>query len=204
MGPQMHSFFVEGTVVGNPLDDNYSRYMKITPSCSFFAYDTAYLDQQQSDPHRSAALKERVQSVMSSSTINEIFDQNGRDAFAEEIQSVSENVLFPVHLGATKKPYGQHAASGLRVGDSQQEAGTFRGYFHEHTLQVNAVQKTLQLSDGPVTPYRGDEVDLKVWNQAGETLYVDVTCIESDFVGAVPVGIMGRIRRVFTGDIIAQ
>ena len=38
----------------------------------------------------------------------------------------------------------------------------------------------------------------------GETLYVDVTTLDDEFAGEVNVGAMGRIRRLLTGDIIAQ
>ena len=112
-------------------------------------------------------------------------------------------ILFPVHIGATGLPLDRDEASGLRPGVSFDEA-TFRGRFHDHLLKVDAVAQTLQIDDGPVFEFEGDEEDLELHTAAGRTVYVDVTEIVGDFQGEVKVGVHGRIRQLFASDLIAQ
>lgn len=203
-GPAMHTFFTNGEIVGNPLDDNFSRYLKFSPSCSYFAYDLAYPEQRRADLHYETQLKETMQYTISRFTIDEVMAGSGRDAFAAELEKVAEPILFPVHLGETVGPFDPDPESGLRLGDSQERSGTFRGAFYENVLQVDATKKTVQLGDGPVQKFTSGDFDLLVENEAGDSVYVDVSGLKEDFVGEVRIGVMGRIRRLFTGDIIAQ
>jgi len=203
LGPGMHSFYGEAEFVGNPLDDNFSRYLKFAPSCQYFAYDLAYPELRRADPGYEMLLKEVMQHTVSQFRIDEVMGSN-KDLLAEALERVAEPILFPVHIGETKSPYDEDPLSGLRVGESQERRGVFRGYFYEHVLKVDAVKKTLQLDDGPELKFKGGEYDLLVESENGESLYVDVANLPDDFVGEVNVGVMGRIRRLLTGDIIAQ
>ncbi len=204
VGPGMHDLFVPKEIVGNPLDDNFSRYLKFSPSCSFFAYDLAYPESRRADLHYETILKEVIQFTISRYRMNEVMDQSGREAFSAALEKIAEPILFPVHIGLTATPYDIDPQSGLRTGESQERFGTFRGGFYEHVLKVNEPKKTLQLDDGEEIPFGGEEYDLLVEAPNGSKLYVDVTALNEGFEGEVHVGVMGRIRRMFTGDIIAQ
>lgn len=204
VGPAMHRFFPEGEIVGNPLDDNFSRYIKFSPSCSYFAYDPAYPAGRSADEHYETALRESMIFTISQYRIDEIMASAAHEAFAAALEEVAEPVLFPVHLGETQTPYDQDPKSGLRLGDSQDQDGTFRGAFYEHELKVDAKKKTLQLDELDPVSFSGTEHDLLVEAEDGSKFYVDVTGIKDGFEGTVHVGVMGRIRRMYTGDIIAQ
>lgn len=204
VGPSMHVFLPDADMVGNPLDDNFSRYIKFKPSCSYMAYDIAYPESRRLDPHYETILKQAMQFTISQYRIDEVMAGANRDAFAAALKDVAEPILFPVHLGPTASPYDPDEESGLRLGDSQDRDGTFRGPFHDHVLKVNAPKKTIQLDDGPEVNFNGGEYDLLIEAEDGSKLYVDVINLDKEFEGEVNVGIMGRIRRMFTGDIIAQ
>lgn len=204
VGPQMHTLFSAGEITGNPVDDNYSRYVRFSPRCSFMAYDPAYLENSLANEYSQTLLKERVQTLIAGFRMTEIMNPASERSFTDALKAVTEPILFPVHMGETENHQSIDEGSGLRPGDSQAEFGTFRGFFHEHTLTVDARRKTLRLGDGPPTSFRGDETDLRVRDGDGMTIYVDVTCIDSGFRGELPVGVMGRVRRVFPGDRIAQ
>lgn len=204
IGPAMHTLFAEGNIVGNPLDDNFSRYLKFSPSCSYFAYDLAYPESRRSDKHYETILKESIQFTVSQYQMIEVMAGSSRESFAAVLEEVAEPILFPVHIGMTASPYEIDPESGLRTGESQERFGTFRGGFYEHVLTVDGSKKTLQLDDGNEITFGGKEYDLLVEAPNGSKLYVDVTGLDEGFEGEVHVGVMGRIRRMFTGDIIAQ
>ena len=204
-GPDVHAFFgPDGELVANTRDDNFSRYVKFRPSCSFLAYDLEYPDRRREDPQYEAVIEERMQTLISGLVIDEIMAGTNREVFAAKLEEVAEPVLFPVHVGETELPFEEDPASGLRVGESQDRHGTFRGHFHRHVLKVDAPAGTVQLDEGPVAHFDGDEYDLLVEDPTGKTIYLDVTTVREDFVGEVQVGVMGRIRELFTGDILVQ
>lgn len=204
VGPAIHVFLPDADMVGNPLDDNFSRYIKFKPSCSYMAYDLAYPEARRQDPHYETILKQAMQFTISRYRIDEVMAGASRDAFAAALKDVAEPILFPVHLGMTASPYDPEEESGLRLGDSQDRDGTFRGPFYDNLLKVDGPKKTLQLNDGPEVSFNGGEYDLLVEAEDGTKLYVDVINLAEDFEGEINVGIMGRIRVMFTGDIIAQ
>lgn len=203
-GPAMHVFFTDGEIVGNPLDDNFSRYLKFKPSCSFLAYDLSYPETRRTDPHYETILRESLQFTISQYRIDEVMSGSDRDAFAAELEKICEPVLFPVHLGETATPYDPEPESGLRLGDSMERLGSFRGAFYEHVLHVDAPGHTLQMDEGPVTEFSDGDYDVLVEAEDGTKIYVDVSQLDPDFEGDVNVGVMGRIRRMFTGEIMAQ
>lgn len=204
IGPAMHSFFLEGEIVGNPLDDNFSRYLKFSPSCSFYSYDLAYPESRRLDEHYETLLKETMQFTISKYRMTEVMAGAARAAFSDALKQIAEPILFPVHLGMTASPYDIEEASGLRIGDSQERHGTFRGAFYDHVLKVNQPNGTIQLDESDEIQFGGQEYDLLVETEDGSKLFVDVSNLVEGFEGEVNVGVMGRIRRMFTGDIIAQ
>ena len=81
---------------------------------------------------------------------------------------------------------------------------TFRGRFADHVLKVDAIAMTLQLDKGPVVTYGGGEEDLAIYTLSGDTLFVDLTEIDGNYVGEVQVGVKGKIRQLFAKEFIAQ
>ena len=203
-GPAMHNLVEPPEVVGNPLDDNYARYFRFHPSCSFMAYDLGYPEGRRADPHYEPLLREAISTTISTYTMDELMSGNSETWLPELIESIVEPILFPVHLGETATPYDQHEESGLRLGPSQEREGTFRGAFFEHTLHVDVPEKTMQLDDGPEVTFESGAFDVLVEAPNGSKVYVDVSAANEEFVGDIHIGVMGRIRRLFPGDKMAQ
>lgn len=203
-GPSMHVLFTEGGVTGNPLDDNFARYFKFDPSCSYLAYDLAYPATRAADPHYEALLRESIQHMVSSYRLDELYAGRDNGTFASELEMLVEPILFPVHLGETMTPYDIHEESGLRLGDSQDREGTFRGAFYEYVLHVDAEKKTLKIGEGPEVTFSDGDYNVLVEAEDETKLYIDVSAINEGFAGEVHVGVMGRIRRLFLGEVMAQ
>ena len=204
IGPGEHMLFQNETIVGNPLDGNFKRLVRFTPTCVYFAYDLGYPATRWEDEHYESLLKETMQLTISEFRMDEVMGSSTREMFSAALEHITEPILFPVHIGMTANPYDIESRSGLRLGESQERHGTFRGAFYDHVLKVNEREKTLQIDDGAVTSFQGGETDLPVEADDGSKLFVDVSQLKSGFEGDVHVGVMGRIRRVLTGDIIAQ
>jgi hypothetical protein len=198
--------FAFAEVLANTLDDNFSRFIKFAPTCSYFAYEQTYADQRKADPDFNPSIDEAITNVVASFRLLEIMkDGSGEElALAARLEEVLEPILFPVHVGETILPLENDPKSGLRVGDSQNRFGTFRGAFREHFIEVDATAKTLKLADGDVSTYSGFESDLELRTADGRKVFVDVTKLKPNFKGQVGVGIQGRIRQVHLGRKLAQ
>ena len=81
---------------------------------------------------------------------------------------------------------------------------TMRGLLHEHELKVDGSARTIALDDGTAIPFTDRDRNLKVINQAGEFVYLDCTGFVSGFRGSVPVGVPGRVRRIFKDSLLVQ
>ena len=79
-----------------------------------------------------------------------------------------------------------------------------RGMLHEHELDVSAPAKTIRLDQGPVVSFTGEERDLKLEDEHGAFLYVNVTGLDPKFVGKVPIGVAGRVRRIYREQLLMQ
>ncbi|MEZ6014492.1 MAG: hypothetical protein R3F49_05220 [Planctomycetota bacterium] len=204
-GPWSFSFF-DKEWVGNTKDDNFSRYIKLSPSCNYFAYDELYSDSRKADPDFTPALDEAMTNVVARFELQDIMkDGSGEEmALAAELEHVFEPIMFPVHIGDTKLPLATDEKSGLRPGDSQERKGTFRGAFREYKLKIDAKAKTAQLGGGEVVTFTGQESDLEVRGSDGRTVYLDVTKLKPSFKGEVNVGVHGRIRQIHLGRKLAQ
>lgn len=198
--------FAFSEVIANTLDDNFSRFIKFAPTCSYFAYEQAYADQRKADPDFNPSIDEAITNVVASFKLLEIMkDGSGEElALAARLEEVLEPILFPVHVGESVLPLETDPESGLRPGDSHDRFGTFRGAFHEHSIEVDTVAKTLKLADGDVLTYTGSESDLELRTADGRKVFVDVTKLKPKFKGSVRVGIHGRIRQVHLGRKLAQ
>lgn len=201
-GPFFHKLF-ETTLISNVKESNYTRFIKTDPNIEFFSYDKDYVLSRDTDPLYRAWLESELTTLMSSMNLQEIYDGVNRERFTQMVMEKVRPAVFPVHFGLTLQPLQLNEMSGIRPGDSYRKA-TFRGNFHDHMLKIDALQKTLQVDDGPLTVYSGTEMDLLVRTPSGDSLYVDVTEIHPDFVGEIRVGVQGRIRQVFLSGHLAQ
>jgi hypothetical protein len=81
---------------------------------------------------------------------------------------------------------------------------TFRGFLHEHALRIDAAHKSVRLDDGPESAYRGEESDLKVTASDGSTVYLNMMHVDPNFSGDVPIGVAGRVRRIYRQQVLVQ
>ncbi len=83
-------------------------------------------------------------------------------------------------------------ASGIAPGSSSAAGGdTVLG--DGHTLTVDAVARTLQLDSGTVVSFAGGETDLRVENESGDAVYVDLSALDPLFVGTVNIQATGTM-----------
>jgi hypothetical protein len=167
------------------------------------AYEEAYATERAQTPLVQAKLTDAVLRVASLKTKASLDDAVGKEVFREELRLALDPVLFPIHVGDEHEPNAPDPASGLRPGTTLEQS-TLRGLFHEHVLHVDAIEKTLQLDDGPKTHFQGTENDLQVEDAQGQTLYVDVSDLDHGFRGDVQVGVQGRIRSIYFASLLTQ
>lgn len=179
------------------------RFLQLTLSVIYEAYDETYVVQRNRDPLYEPYLQSTVLAVCSTKTLEEVQGRASQDALMEELRVELEPVLFPIHVGPTKQALALDPASGLRPGLSA-DRSSFRGPFHEHRLAVDAAQRTVRLDDGQPTRFNGNETDLVVPDAEGRTLHLDVTGLVPGFVGEVQVGTYGRIRRILPKYFLVQ
>jgi hypothetical protein len=201
-GPFHHQVFAEQFTT-NVQDNSLKRFLKTNPQVEYFAYDESYLATRTADVLYEPWLEADFGALVAGKLLEDIFEGVHREQFAAEIAQTLTPVLFPVHIGDTKAPLAMEPKSGLRHGNSYRQA-TFRGKFHEHVLKVDGPARTVQINDGPLVTFVGNEEDLQVLSAAGESIYLDVTEFDEDFQGELELGVHGRIRQVFITQHLAQ
>lgn len=201
-GPFHHQVFAEQFTT-NVQDNSLKRFLKTNPQVEYFAYDESYLVTRTADLLYNPWLEADFGALVAGKLLEDIFDGIQREQFAAEIARTLTPIMFPVHIGETAVPLEIEPESGLRHGNSYRQA-TFRGKFHENVLKVDAEAKTLQINDGPQVTFSGDEEDLQVLSAAGESIFLDVTELDDEFVGEIKIGVHGRIRQVFITQHLAQ
>ncbi len=179
------------------------RFMVMTLKAEYVAYDEAYAAMRVADPVYQANEKHMLIHVGRQKTIEDLEDPIGSEMFMQELREVIDPLLFPVHVGNKLATHEPHEASGLLPGASETN-GTLRSGFYDHTITMDGPGQTLQLDDGKPVKFQGDESDLLLENEAGDTVHVDVRRHDPEFQGEVNVGTFGRIRRILHGDFIFQ
>jgi hypothetical protein len=192
------------------------RYVALLLQAEYYAYSDAYVQGRlggggggghgpagAEDPLYLAMLKDALLTVAATKTPDEITDAALVDVFLEEVREAVDPVLFPVYIGDAMTPYQPDKESGLKVGEDHMRS-TMRGLLHEHALRVDGGAKTIALDAGSAIPFTNRDRNLKVINQAGEYVYVDCTLVNSKFSGTVPVGVPGRVRRIFKDSLLVQ
>lgn len=202
----------------NLAGENGKRYLVLGLNAEYFAYSESFVAARLGnaaaaggghdaaaveDPLYTAMLKDLLVRMASRKTREHVEDPVQMEAFLGEIRTAVEPLLFPVCIGDSVVPQHADSKSGLRVGESIMDS-TMRGMLHDHVLEVSAPTKTIRLDGGPVVTFTGEERDLKLTGEYGECLYVNVTGLNPEFVGKVPIGVAGRVRRIYREQLLMQ
>ncbi len=199
----------------NLAGENGKRYLVLGLNAEYFAYDESFVAARLGataaggatpgieDPLYTAMLKDLLVRMASRKTREHVEDPVQMEAFLMEIRAAVEPLLFPICIGDSVVPQHADTKSGLRVGESIMES-TMRGMLHDHELEVSAPTKTIRLDGGPPVAFTGEERDLKLEGEKGEFLYVNVTGLNPKFVGKVPIGVAGRVRRIYREQLLMQ
>jgi len=217
--PQLEGPFVaklsKQDVQVNLAGENGKRYLVLGLNAEYFAYDESFVAARLGnaapggttpgveDPLYTAMLKDLLVRMASRKTREHVEDPVQMEAFLMEIRAKVEPLLFPVCIGDSVGPQHADGKSGLRVGESIMDS-TMRGMLHDHHLEVSAPTKTIRLDQGPPVAFTGDERDLKLEGENGEYLFVNVTGLDPKFVGNVPIGVAGHVRRIYRGQLLMQ
>lgn len=198
--------------------ESSKRYLVMALNAEYFAYDEAYVlgrlgvagaagahggEPPKEDPLYIAMLKDSLLKLAATKTRDEVTNPSLMDGFLEEIRAVVNPILFPVHVGDSHAAATADSHSGLRSGESVMDA-TMRGFLHEHALVFDGPKRSIALDDGPKVTFEGTERDLKLTNRSGQCVFVDVTDYKSDFAGEVPIGVPGRVRKIYRDSFLVQ
>ncbi|MEO6709642.1 MAG: hypothetical protein ABI054_14550 [Planctomycetota bacterium] len=224
---KIHVPHLEGPFVAKlskePLQKNLApaggkRYVAMLVQAEYYAYSEAYVQGrlgggggggEHAAPGKGedqlylAMLKDALLTAMGTKTPEQITDAAMVDVFLEEVREAVDPVLFPVYVGESMTPYQPDPKSGLKVGEDNMRA-TLRGLLHEHALKVDGSAMTIALDGGSAIPFTDHDSNLKVISQTGDFVFLDCTGFEHGFSGPVPVGVPGRVRRIFKDSLIVQ
>jgi len=185
-------------------ENNMTRFLQMDFNLFVRCYDEAYVSERQNDPNYEPFLKSRLIAIATSKKLDEVIGGvAAQHAFLEEVRDHIDPILFPVHVGDTKNPLAAHEDSGLMPG-SMMDRASFRGKFYDHVLKVDAPARTITIDDGPPLEFVGTEDNLVVRTGTGEVLYLDVTDINPEYIGEMPIGVHGRINQVLADELVVQ
>jgi hypothetical protein len=192
----------------NLADEGRRRYLVMDLIVDVRSYNEEATRAWVADPICVSYLDHAVNSVGSAATMDEVYDITGPDGvqgklFMEQIRASVEEVLFAVQCGDAPNPMTKDSMSGLAPGISNRKA-TLRGPLSAHSVQLDCISHTIQFDDGDMYTFDGTEADFHLTNSAGDSIYVDMTAVELDFVGSVPVGVSGRILSVLKRKFVVQ
>lgn len=174
---------------------NRTRFQVFAAEAYFEAYDQQYALDRAIDPTYVALVKDMVVRVTSRRTIDEVDSEVGRTAFREDMRQSIDPLLFPVQVGKTATPADQDPRSGLKVGISSIRSN-FRIPLYDGVLHVDEPGRTVRLGRGQPVPFEGTEKDLRVEDEHGRYVFLDVTRVNPGFQGEVMIGVHGRIREI--------
>ena len=203
-GPFVMPLAEEGTQLqANLAGEKQRRYLVMDLRVEFDSYEEAYGQARIIDPLYLAKLQDTLLTISSQKTADEVLERGTQEIFLQELVSAVEPLLFPVHLGDAVEPTDGDSQSGLRPGLAQFTA-TMRDPFHLIKIHVDVPNKTLRLGDGEEFEFVGHEENMGLTDPQGRVIYVDVTDIVDGFVGAIDVGVKGRVRALYKVKFIIQ
>jgi len=192
-----------GEIQLNLAGNNSKRFLVMSLNAEYMAFDESYFAGRQEDPLYNVMLKDAILDCATSKTLDDVTDNTLVGAFLEEIVQNVEPVIFPLQLGAASHAGERDAQSGLALG-TRAEDSTLRGLASEHELHVDALARTIGLDDGARVSFEGTERDLVLANAQGSIVHVDVSHLTPGFKGSVPIGVHGRVRRIFRDTWLIQ
>lgn len=220
LGGPFVSKLCKNEITVNLAGEGSKRYLVMDLNVEYFAYEESYVTTRAGtgaaggDGHGGGApsagdmlylakLQDALLEIGARKTRDQVTDQAQIDAFLEEVRVAVDPLLFPVCVGDSHAQTMPDTKSGLRVGESVADS-TFRGMLHEHEVLVNTLEKTVQLDDGPTVGFQGTERDLRLENSKKESVFLDVTTLTPEFVGKVPIGLGGKVRRIYRNKFLVQ
>lgn len=220
LGGPFVSKLCKNEITVNLAGEGSKRYLVMDLNVEYFAYEESYVTMRAGtgaaggDGHGGGApstgdmlylakLQDALLEIGARKTRDQVTDQAQIDAFLEEVRVAVDPLLFPVCVGDSHAQTMPDTKSGLRVGESVADS-TFRGMLHEHEVLVNTLEKTVQLDDGPTVGFQGTERDLRLENSKKESVFLDVTTLTPEFVGKVPIGLGGKVRRIYRNKFLVQ
>lgn len=196
----------------NLAGDGGKRYLVMLLQAEYYTYDEHYVQARigggghgagAEDPHYTAMLKNALLGIAATKKLSDVTDPTMVGAFMEQVREAVDPIVFPVCVGHAYTAKEVDPESGLRAGESIFES-TMRGLLHEHELHIDATRSTIRLDEGPVTEFEGGEHDLRLVDQKGDDVYVDVSELKAGFRGSVHVGVPGHVRKVFRDKFLIQ
>lgn len=192
----------------NLADGGRRRYLVMDLVVDVRSYDEEATRAWLADPICISYLDHAVNSVGSAATMEEVYDITGPDGisgklFMEQVRASVERVIFAVQFGTAANPMVADSESGVAPGISSRSS-TLRGPQSEHAIHIDCISHTIQFDDGDIFSFDGSEDDLHLANSEGDGIYVDLTGVELDFIGDVPVGVSGRILSVLKRKFVVQ
>jgi flagellar basal body-associated protein FliL len=204
----------------NLAGEGSKRYLAMELNVEYFAYEDSYVTARlgtgsagggehadkgagSGDPLYLAMLQDSLLQITSRKTRDQVTDPVQIEAFLEEVRVAVDPLLFPVCIGDAHGQTQADSKSGLRAGESIDES-SFRGYLYEHSIALDATKHTVKLDDGPTVTYQGTERDLTLDNGKKQVVKIDVSTVDPEFVGTVPVGIAGKVRRIYRDKFLVQ
>ena len=198
----------------NLTGESSKRYLVMMLNGEYMAYDEEYVNGRlgiggghdgapAEDPLYTVQLKNALLGLASTRTREQVTDPVQIEAFLEEARRMVEPVLFPVYLGDSHSPHHEDSASGLRLGESNHDS-KMRGLLHEHALVVDSAKDKIRLDDGETVEYTAKDRNLKLTNLNGDEVWIDVTGLKEGFSGSVPIGVPGRLRKIYRESFLVQ
>lgn len=173
-------------------DKNRKRFLLLKLKAVYEAFEEAYVTARVADPIYDARVTDAVLGIASRYD-ETIMNEDIGQMFLEELEQALDPILFPVQVGKSMTPNDPDPDSGIRLGASVNRA-TLRGSLYDHSLTIDAVEKRLRLDDGPPIAFEGTERDLRVENERGRCVYLDVTELNENFSGQIRVGVHGQVK----------
>jgi len=187
----------------NLMGESGKRFLVMSLNAVFDAYDELYIAERLADSLYMPLVTDALIDIGSQKQREEIVSLADKDVFKEELREAIDPILFPVHCGDSPSPYTADSLSGVAPGESTYES-TLRGPLFEHELHVSSPERTVRLDGGEPVTFLGDEGNLKVTNERGAYVFIDVRNLIEDFEGSIPIGVHGRVRRVTFSEFLVQ
>lgn len=175
------------------------RFLIFQAEAYFEAYEEGYAAARAADPTYVALMKDVALRVASRRTSEEINSEVGNAAFREDLRLAVDPLLFPVQIGKTATPAEQDAKSGLKMGTSSIRSN-FRVPLYDGALHLDVPGKSIRLGRGQPVTFEGTEKDLRVEDEHGRFVFLDMSRLQDGFQGEVLVGVHGRIREILLTD----